>query len=67
MADLMRAIDLPLSSTMVVSSGGTKTSGVVRIIKDIERRWMIWMCSLEDILDSGMTATTLGDHRPKGS
>ena len=59
MADLMRAIDLPLSiDFMVVSSYGAaaKTSGVVRIIKDLDRA--IAGCDIllvEDILDSGMT------------
>jgi hypoxanthine phosphoribosyltransferase len=63
MADLMRAIDLPLSiDFMVVSSygGGTKTSGVVRIIKDIERPLDdLDVLIVEDILDSGMTLSYL--------
>jgi hypoxanthine phosphoribosyltransferase len=63
MADLMRAVDLPLSiDFMVVSSygGGTKTSGVVRIIKDIERPLDdLDVLIVEDILDSGMTLSYL--------
>lgn len=59
MADLVRAIDLPLEMDfMAVSSYGTgaKTSGVVRIIKDlstsIEGKDVL---IAEDILDSGLT------------
>ena len=50
MADLMRAVTIPCSiDFMSVSSygSGTKTSGVVRILKDL--------LLVEDILDSGMT------------
>ena len=59
MADLVRAIDLPLEMDyMAVSSygSGVKSSGVVRIIKDlssnIEGKHVI---IAEDILDSGLT------------
>lgn len=59
MADLMRAIDLPCTiDFMAVSSygSGTKTSGVVKIIKDldssIEGKDIL---IVEDILDSGRT------------
>lgn len=59
MADLVRAIELPLEMDyMAVSSYGaaTKSSGVVRIIKDlsshIEGRDVL---IAEDILDSGLT------------
>lgn len=59
MSDLVRAIDLPLEMDyMAVSSYGTgsKSSGVVRIIKDItsnvEGRHIL---VAEDILDSGLT------------
>lgn len=63
MADLMRAIKLPCEiDFMSVSSygEGVKTSGVVRIIKDLdldlnERHVLI----VEDILDSGMTLSYL--------
>ena len=63
MADLMRCIDLPCAiDFMVVSSygKGTKTSGEVQIIKDIEqpidgRDLLI----VEDILDSGVTLNYL--------
>ena len=59
LADLMRAIDLPLSyDLMAVSSYGasTKSSGTVRILKDldlsIENRDVI---IVEDIVDTGLT------------
>ena len=62
-ADLMRAIDCPLSvDFMAVSSygEGAKSSGVVRIVKDldtkIEGRDVI---IIEDILDSGLTLSYL--------
>ncbi|HYI61360.1 MAG TPA: hypoxanthine phosphoribosyltransferase [Acidimicrobiales bacterium] len=59
MADLARAIDLPVECDfMAVSSYGaaTKTSGVVRIVKDLDldlsgRDVII----VEDIIDSGLT------------
>lgn len=59
MADLMRAITLPCRiDFMSVSSygAGVKTSGVVKIIKDLDHP--IEGCDVlvvEDILDSGMT------------
>lgn len=59
MSDLARYIDLPLEvDFMAVSSYGsaTKTSGVVRILKDLERdisgRHVL---VVEDIVDSGLT------------
>ncbi len=59
LADLMRAIDLPLSyDFMAVSSYGasTKSSGTVRILKDldlsIEHKDVI---IVEDIIDTGLT------------
>jgi hypoxanthine phosphoribosyltransferase len=59
MSDLARAIDLPVEiDFMAVSSYGesTKSSGVVRIVKDLEtdirdRHVLI----VEDIVDSGLT------------
>ena len=59
MADIVRSIDLPLEVDFIaVSSYGssTKTSGVVRILKDIDkpingRHVLI----VEDIMDSGLT------------
>ena len=59
MSDLSRAIDLPVEfDFMAVSSYGsaTKTSGVVRIVKDLDidlsdRHVII----VEDIIDSGLT------------
>jgi hypoxanthine phosphoribosyltransferase len=63
LADLARQIDLPLSfDFMAVSSYGsaTKTSGVVRILKDldheIEGRDVV---VVEDIIDSGLTLNYL--------
>ncbi|MGH9042989.1 MAG: hypoxanthine phosphoribosyltransferase [Acidimicrobiia bacterium] len=63
MSDLARAVDLPLElDFMAVSSYGsaTKTSGVVRIIKDLDtdlsgRDVLI----VEDIVDSGLTLAYL--------
>ena len=63
MADIMRAIECPLSiDFMAVSSygDGVKSSGVVRIVKDldtkIEGRHVI---IVEDVLDSGLTLSYL--------
>jgi len=63
MADLARAIDLPVEfDFMAVSSYGsaTRTSGVVRILKDLDldltgRHVLI----VEDIVDSGLTLSYL--------
>ncbi len=63
MADLARAIDLPVEfDFMAVSSYGssTRTSGVVRIVKDLDidltdRHVLI----VEDIIDSGLTLAYL--------
>jgi hypoxanthine phosphoribosyltransferase len=63
MADLARAIDLPVEfDFMAVSSYGaaTKSSGVVRIVKDLDldltdRHVLI----VEDIVDSGLTLAYL--------
>jgi hypoxanthine phosphoribosyltransferase len=63
MADLARAIDLPVEfDFMAVSSYGsaTRTSGVVRIMKDLDidltdRHVVI----VEDIVDSGLTLSYL--------
>ena len=63
MADIMRAIECPLSiDFMAVSSygDGVKSSGVVRMVKDldtkIEGRHVI---IVEDVLDSGLTLSYL--------
>lgn len=59
MADLMRAIDIPVRvDFMSVSSygSGVKTSGVVKIIKDLDIEIEGYdLLIVEDILDSGMT------------
>lgn len=62
-ADLARAIDLPIEiDFMAISSygSGTQTSGIVRIVKDleisIEGRAVI---VVEDIVDSGLTLSYL--------
>ena len=63
MADLMRAISIPLNiDFMSVSSygGGTKTSGVVKILKDLDHDLSGKdILIVEDILDSGMTLSYL--------
>jgi hypoxanthine phosphoribosyltransferase len=66
MADISRAIDLPVEfDFMAVSSYGsaTRTSGVVRIIKDLDldltdRHVLI----IEDIVDSGLTLAYLSKN-----
>lgn len=59
MADLMRAITIPCSiDFMSVSSygSGTKTSGVVKITKDLDINLKGYdLLVVEDILDSGLT------------
>jgi hypoxanthine phosphoribosyltransferase len=59
MADLVRAIDLPLEVDFIaVSSYGssTKTSGVVRLLKDIDKPLNDKHVRIvEDIRDSGLT------------
>ena len=59
MADLARHIDLPVEfDFMAVSSYGsaTKTSGVVRIIKDLDQEIAArHVLLVEDIVDSGLT------------
>ena len=59
MADLARHLDLPVEvDFMAVSSYGssTKTSGVVRILKDLERDiFRHHVLVVEDIVDSGLT------------
>ena len=63
MADLIRAIDNPLSiDFMSVSSYGasTKSSGVVRILKDMESNIAGKdVLIVEDIIDSGLTLSYL--------
>ena len=63
MADLMRKIDLDVAiDFMSVSSygGGTKTSGVVRILKDLDSDIKDKNVIIaEDIIDSGLTLSYL--------
>lgn len=66
MADLTRAVNLPLTvDFMAVSSygAGTKSSGVVRILKDLDRaiegRHVI---IVEDIIDTGLTLHYLREN-----
>lgn len=65
LADLARAIDLPLEMDfMVVSSYGsaTESSGVVRIVKDLEEPIAgKHVLVVEDIVDSGLTLHYLLD------
>ncbi len=71
MADLMRAIELPVEvDFMAVSSYGaaTKTSGVVRIVKDLDLAGRDVLI-VEDVVDSGLTLNYLrqylGARNPK--
>lgn len=58
-SDLLRQIDLPLTTDfMAISSYGssTKTSGVVRILKDLDHDVLDKdVLVIEDIVDSGLT------------
>ena len=62
-ADLIREIDLPLTTDfMAISSYGsaTKTSGVVRILKDLDNDILDRdVLVVEDIVDSGITLSYL--------
>jgi hypoxanthine phosphoribosyltransferase len=66
LSDLVREIKLPLTMDfMVVSSYGhsTKSSGVVRIIKDLERDIQGKdVLIVEDIVDSGLTLSYLMEY-----
>ncbi|MBQ6014560.1 MAG: hypoxanthine phosphoribosyltransferase [Firmicutes bacterium] len=66
MADLMRKIDLDVAiDFMSVSSygGGTNTSGVVRILKDLDSDIKDKNVIIaEDIIDSGLTLSYLKDY-----
>ncbi len=59
LSDLMREITIDCSiDFLVVSSygSGTKTSGVVKIVKDLDLNLEGWdVLIVEDVLDSGMT------------
>jgi hypoxanthine phosphoribosyltransferase len=62
-SDLIREIDLPLKTEfMAISSYGssTKTSGVVRILKDLDRDILDQdVLIVEDIVDTGLTLSYL--------
>lgn len=60
-ADLLRAIDLPASvDFMSISSYGAASSGVVRIMKDLDGDIVDRdVILVEDIVDTGLTATYL--------
>jgi len=62
-ADLIREIDLPLTTEfMAISSYGsaTKTTGVVRVLKDLDRDILGRdVIIVEDIVDSGITLNYL--------
>ncbi len=66
LSDLVREIDLPLTlDFMVVSSYGTstKSSGVVRIIKDLEKDIQNKdVLIVEDVVDSGLTLSYLVEY-----
>jgi len=66
LSDLIREINLPLTMDfMVVSSYGhsTKSSGVVRIIKDLEKDIQDKdVLIVEDIVDSGLTLSYLMEY-----
>lgn len=66
MADLARAIDIPVAiDFMAVSSygAGTSSSGVVRILKDLDETVEgKHILVVEDIIDSGLTLNYLLDN-----
>lgn len=66
MSDLIRTIDIPIRTDyMVVSSYGNATisSGVVRIVKDLENDIAGWnILIVEDIVDTGRTLSYLKDY-----
>lgn len=66
MADLARAIDIPVAiDFMAVSSygSGTSSSGVVRILKDLDETVEgKHILVVEDIIDSGLTLNYLLDN-----
>jgi hypoxanthine phosphoribosyltransferase len=72
MADLVRAIDLPVTvDFMSISSyGDGRSSGVVRILKDLDESITAQdVILVEDIIDTGLTLTyllaTLNARRPE--
>lgn len=66
MADLARAIDLPLAiDFMAISSYGasTRSSGVVRILKDLDEEVEgKHILVVEDIVDTGLTLSYIRGH-----
>ena len=73
LADLVRAVDLPLEMDfMAVSSYGkaAKSSGIVRIVKDLDTMLRDRdVIIVEDVLDSGLTLkylmANLGSRQPR--
>ena len=65
MADLMRHMDIPMEIDFIATSSygaATKSSGVVRILKDLERSIEDRdVLIVEDIVDSGLTLSYLRD------
>ncbi|MDO5732919.1 MAG: hypoxanthine phosphoribosyltransferase [Eubacteriales bacterium] len=65
MADLLRAIDLPLETEFIATSSygaGTRSSGVVRIIKDLDQDISgKHVIIVEDIIDTGLTLAKLSE------
>lgn len=65
MADLMRSVDIPARIDFMATSSygsGVKTSGVVKIIKDLDIELEGYdIVIVEDILDSGKTLSYLVD------
>ena len=65
MADLMRAVGIPVKIDFLAVSSygmGDKTSGVVRILKDLDQSVEgKHLLIVEDILDSGMTLSYIMD------
>ena len=66
MADLMRAITIPCTIDFMAASsygGGVKTTGVVKITKDLDKSLEgIDVLLVEDILDSGLTLSYITKH-----
>ena len=65
LADLVRAIEIPLSVDFVIAKSymGTETTGEVRILKDVDVKISgKHVLIVEDIIDSGFTLSKLVEH-----